>query len=130
MGLKAHILTRLWQRADAATRRMLEGRLRDAGLLELLRTDRPDLDVPTPQPERPEGAWSVPQGFLEDFEERAAIMEFDGELPRQEAERLAEERVRQEFTRRQNSGDGGAVVRGGLAPRSPSDRSPGKTVKT
>ena len=30
---------------------------------------------------------------LEDFEERAAIMEFEGEMPREEAERKALERI-------------------------------------
>lgn len=40
-----------------------------------------------------------PEEALENWEERSAIIEFDGGLPREEAERLAEERVRLECAR-------------------------------
>ena len=45
------------------------------------------------------GDW--PEEWLEAFIERAAIMEFDGGLPRPEAERLAEESVREAHRRSQ-----------------------------
>ncbi len=47
-----------------------------------------------------------PQDRREDFEERAVIMEFDGNLPRTEAERSAEVCVREAFRRLQEARDG------------------------
>jgi len=43
------------------------------------------------------GNW--PEDWQEQFEERAAIMEYDGNLPRREAERRAEELVRAAYRR-------------------------------
>jgi len=40
-----------------------------------------------------------PEDWREAVEERAAIMEYDGRLPRDEAEAQAEQRVRAEFAR-------------------------------
>ena len=42
-----------------------------------------------------------PEEWQEAFEERAAIIEFDGELDREVAERRAEDRVREEYDRRE-----------------------------
>jgi hypothetical protein len=48
---------------------------------------------PAEQPETGAGSFpsrgECPDELMEDFEERAAIMEYDGGIPRQEAERLA-----------------------------------------
>ena len=52
--------------------------------------------VPVLPPARDE--W--PEAWVEDFEERAAIMEFDGRMTRAEAERAAETCVRTRFRRR------------------------------
>lgn len=42
-----------------------------------------------------------PEEWREAFKERASIMEYDGELDREEAERRAEDRVRREYDRRE-----------------------------
>ena len=52
-------------------------------LLEILRQDELPVDI---------AAW--PQDWREEFEERAAIMEYDGDLSRDEAEQWAETIVR------------------------------------
>ena len=51
------------------------------------------------QGELPEDLGSWPDEWREVFEERAAVMEFDGGLPRAAAEREAEVRVRGEHAR-------------------------------
>lgn len=51
------------------------------------------LSPPLPRREAEDRAFACIQSFIEVFEERAAIMEYDGELPRHEAERAAWERV-------------------------------------
>ncbi|TFB09807.1 hypothetical protein E3V36_05675 [Candidatus Marinimicrobia bacterium MT.SAG.2] len=38
-----------------------------------------------------------PEEWLEEFEERSGIMEFDGDLDRMEAEQLAEDRIREQY---------------------------------
>ncbi|MFH1467883.1 MAG: hypothetical protein ABIO70_26090, partial [Pseudomonadota bacterium] len=53
-----------------------------------LRGEEPDAGV------LPERVADWPEEAREIWEERAAIIEFDGGLPREAAERLAEERVR------------------------------------
>ena len=50
-------------------------------------------------PELPERVEEWPLEWLDRYEERAGIMEFLGELPRDEAERRAEARVREAFER-------------------------------
>jgi hypothetical protein len=47
------------------------------------------------------GDW--PEEWLENYIERAAIMEFDGGLPRMEAEARAEELVREAYRRKCDS---------------------------
>lgn len=42
-----------------------------------------------------------PEEWLEEFEERSGIMEFDGDLDREEAERLTENRLREEYKQKQ-----------------------------
>ncbi len=68
-------------------------------LVDLLRRYAASLGEPTP-PARPalppeKGKW--PADLLADYDERAAVLEFDGGLARGEAERLAEADVLHQF---------------------------------
>ena len=45
----------------------------------------------------PDNLKSWPEEWLDGFEERAGIMEFDGDLDRMEAEQLAEDRIREQY---------------------------------
>ena len=109
MTVKAQILTRLWRRSEEGARRVLERRLKRAGLIHLLEgagaeDSRPCLSSePPPLPKRVR-EW--PQDLRDAFEERAALMELDGELPRPESERHSKERVRLEFKGHERAPEG------------------------
>ena len=45
----------------------------------------------------PDNLKSWPEEWLDGFEERAGIMEFDGDLEKVEAEQLAEDRIRKQY---------------------------------
>ena len=45
----------------------------------------------------PENRKFWPEEWIDGFEERSGIMEFDGDLDRMEAEQLAEDRIREQY---------------------------------
>lgn len=88
MGIKVKILRRLRDRLEGERRKHLEARLRDAGVLDQVVSS----DQDTISGRLSLSGW--PSSALEDFEERAGIMEHDGGLPRGQAEAKAFEIVR------------------------------------
>lgn len=70
-------------------------------------TSDPSVHEATAPPDLPPDVADWPEEWREIWEERSAIAEFDGALPREEAERLAEERVRLECARSREVPGGG-----------------------
>ena len=65
------------------------------------RSDKLELTVLRPETDLPSDLSDWPEEWHESYEERAAIMEYDGELDRLEAEERAEEIVREAYRRQQ-----------------------------
>jgi len=95
MDLKAGIINRLWQRLSADDQEIFKTRLGDAD--QLLSLQEPTYEAsPGEEDHQSDGQNSIlswPPDLREAFEERAAILEFDGGLSRTQAEKMAVELI-------------------------------------